>query len=69
MVTDSDVREKDKVEQLLMLKKCRVREYEANSAHTVQPGDVVKVNGLDKLELLSRSLATRDLKAKIPAKK
>ena len=58
------------IETLVIMRKCRVREANSETAVPKKPGDKISIRGLDKLELLHRGLATRDLdwKPKVTAK-
>lgn len=46
-----------KTEQLKLVKEVRVKEVGETTAKVYKVGDIVKVSGLDKIELLERNLA------------
>ena len=60
-MADQKIPKMSETETLVIVKKCRVREVNAEIAEPKQPGDKVQLKGLDKMELLQRGLATRDL--------
>jgi len=51
----------DEPEKVGILRACRVKEVGAREAKDCVPGDIVTVAGQDKIELISRNIATFDL--------